>query len=442
MFPLARSPPSDQYMHMNMNMTCSMCHAMGRLSITHFAPEGNDALTIPFDGRPGDEAVILRGLPAPPPPSPPPSSPPPPSAGTYVHWGSRSCDNGAELLYDGFIAGSHYTQGGQGANYLCMHPNVQWPELVHSGNDDQSILYPTEYEVASSVDPNTVGHDHEAACAMCVRPSSASTYVQWGRTSCSNGHTAEYTGYVMSTTYSQAKSEFICVDSARVPAAGSSSGSQDGALLYFTEFDAVIGGSGYVTNKEVACTVCSVLEISSPYVHWGSRSCDNGAELLYDGFIAGSHYTQGGQGANYLCMHPNVQWPELVHSGNDDQSILYPTEYEVASSVDPNTVGHDHEAACAMCVRPSSASTYVQWGRTSCSNGHTAEYTGYVMSTTYSQAKSEFICVDSARVPAAGSSSGSQDGALLYFTEFDAVIGGSGYVTNKEVACTVCSVLL
>ena len=188
-----------------------------------------------------------------------PSLPPPPSSYAYTHWGSKSCGNGAELLYAGFMAGSHYTQGGNGGNYLCMHPDVQWPEKVNAGNDDQSILYTTEYEVSSNVDPSSTGHDQEAACAMCLRPNAGSTYVQWGRTACSNGHTAEYTGYVMAQTYSQKKSEFICVDAARESAVGGSSGSQDGALLYFTEFDQVLSSStSYETNKEVACTVCSV----------------------------------------------------------------------------------------------------------------------------------------------------------------------------------------
>ena len=50
--------------------------------------------------------------------------PPGPTTGgvVYTRWGKTTCPStsGTQLLYAGRAAGSHYTEKGGGANYLCL----------------------------------------------------------------------------------------------------------------------------------------------------------------------------------------------------------------------------------------------------------------------------------------------------------------------------------
>lgn len=45
----------------------------------------------------------------------------------FVRWGSLKCPIGAEMLYSGFMANEHRSHTGGGFNYLCMHPDPQFP---------------------------------------------------------------------------------------------------------------------------------------------------------------------------------------------------------------------------------------------------------------------------------------------------------------------------
>merc|ERR1711959_635712 len=155
---------------------------------------------------------------------------------------------------------------------------------------------------------------------------------------------------------------------------------------------------------------------SAVYTRWGTKSCPSETIKLYDGFIAGSHYGHNGGGANYLCMHPAPQYPKGYSDADNNGNLLYGTEYQNTGALDKN---HDGDAACAVCQHKTSTVVYTQWGRTSCSNGHNLEYTGYLMSTHYGQNKAENICVDKERAVHATSHGGDQNGSLLYTSEME-----------------------
>ena len=79
------------------------------------------------------------------------------------------------------------------------------------------------------------------------------------------------------------------------------------------------------------------------------------------------------------------------------------------------------------------------WGRTTCPYGNKWKqiYSGYAMSTHYTQAASKTICVDKKRDSHAQSSNANHNGNLLYTTEFH---GQMDALHNKgfEVTCVVC----
>merc|ERR1712019_270702 len=276
----------------------------------------------------------------------------------FTRWGSRSCPKGTVKLYEGFMAKDYYTHKGSGANYLCMHPQPQWPSGMNGGNQDGALLYGVEYQNTGAVDKN---HDKDAACA--VRQVKSATgripYVQWGRKTCSNDQKTEYYGLIMATHYTQRKSEFACVDWERAFHAKSHNGDQNGGLLYTTELEQGSAMSTYTHDTELSCAVCTsqtkVICVQIPncavpvtcstranqqcskcypgyllvngaadkcgscpkgkycdgttsikdntggrhamFTRWGSRSCPPGMTKMYDGFMAGASHTHHGSGA-------------------------------------------------------------------------------------------------------------------------------------------------
>merc|ERR1712134_230117 len=284
----------------------------------------------------------------------------------YTRWGSRTCANGATKLYEGFMANDYYTHPGSGYNYLCMHPQPQWPSGMNTGNQDGALLYGVEYENTGAVDKN---YQKDAACAVCQQKSSTRVpYVQWGRKSCSNGHKLEYYGLIMANRYNHnSKSEYVCVDWDRAAHARSSNANHNGGLLYTTEMQTTGHSSGdeqqYGHDRELSCAVCNPRPKNTVvYTRWGSRSCPSGTTKLYEGFVASDYYTHAGSGANYLCMHPKPEFPPGMSTGNQDGALIYGVEYENTGAVDKNA---QKDAACAVCQRMGASSVYVQWGRQS-----------------------------------------------------------------------------
>merc|ERR1719284_1929595 len=100
------------------------------------------------------------------------------------------------------MAASRYNHNGGGMEFLCMHPTPQFPPGWKNQNNNGNLLYGVEYQNTGSLDKN---HDKDAACAVCQRDGATTTYVQWGRRTCSNGHRTEYAGLIMGNHYTQKK---------------------------------------------------------------------------------------------------------------------------------------------------------------------------------------------------------------------------------------------
>merc|ERR1711998_123351 len=168
-----------------------------------------------------------------------------------------------------------------------------------------------------------------------------------------------------------------------------------GGMLYATEMESGAANElQYPPNRELSCVLCYAPKNVSPnngngkvWTHWGSRTCNTDTNIqLYEGFMAVSHYTHNGGGANFVCMHPKPEWPSGYRNGSQQGNLLYGTEYENTGAVDLN---HDRDAACSVCQHKMSPTIYIQWGRTSCSHNHTTEYSGVIMSSSYTQKKQE-----------------------------------------------------
>ena len=353
----------------------------------------------------------------------------------FTRWGGRQCPEQSAKLYEGFMANSNAGHRGGGANYICLHNIPEWPEGYHKSSQNGNLIYGVEYLNTGVIDKS---HGGDAACVVCQSYKAKSTYVQWGRNWCSHKHFTQYTGVVMSTHYTQYKATNLCVDVNWQTHPLSNSGNQGGGYLYTTEME---GGSSdenlYPHDREVACAVCSPIRPTAVYSRWGSRSCPKGTTKLYEGFMASSHSGHRGGGSNVLCMHSSPQYPKGYSNGSQQGNLLYGTEYENTGALDKNNNG---DAACAVCEHDTASNVYVQWGRTSCSDGHKTEYSGLIMGGYYTQYNAENICVDLEMAVHRVSSTSSNDGFRMYTTEME---GGSSdetqYPHDREVACAVCS---
>ncbi|XP_060565603.1 uncharacterized protein LOC132724689 [Ruditapes philippinarum] len=131
---------------------------------------------------------------------------------TYVRWGRTTCpDNGAELVYDGYTAGSHFTHSGAAVNYLCLPKKTSWAKYNDGVQEYRGYVFGAEYE------------------GVLVA------------------------GYYKHT----AASEYVCLDESPESIEGSNA-DQNGILMYSVE-----GRCGslkcppYIDGRELSCVVCS-----------------------------------------------------------------------------------------------------------------------------------------------------------------------------------------
>merc|ERR1712224_876248 len=103
------------------------------------------------------------------------------------------------------------------------------------------------------------------------------------------------------------------------------------------------------------------------------------------------------------------------------------------------TVAVTTSCACTLKGSATGRIPYVQWGRKTCSGGHTTMYYGLIMATHYSQKKSEFVCVDWERAIHSTSSNSNHNGGLLYTTELEGGSAGDEYSHDTELSCAVCT---
>ena len=361
----------------------------------------------------------------------------------FTRWGSNTCPPHTTKLYNSFIAGSstlsktHLNRGGS-FNFLCMHPEPQYLEGSSDDHQAQSnVLYGTQYYAAGTL--KLIG---DAACAVCQDNSTTAVYVQWGRKQCSNGHTTQYSGLIMSSWHSSHKAENVCVDAQRARSNNQKTPHSFSGLHVSLMFGRAKGEKKYPYAPALSCAVCSPVKPTRIFTRWGSRKCSSSPQVrkLYDGFMAESRSVNvRGGGANMLCMHPDPQHARGLSAKQDFTNRLFGEVY-AASGIKALDKNPGREAACAVCEYEDTSAVYVQWGRVSCSNGHPTQYSGMIMTSRIENYKTELICVDHQRAVHATSDSKLERGGKLYLTEMlDGAMDETKYPTFRELACAVCS---
>ena len=183
-------------------------------------------------------------------------------------------------------------------------------------------------------------------------------------------------------------------------------------------------------------------DIYTEYIQWGRTDCPatSSVSVIYSGYAASGNYGHSGSGANMLCLAPNPSWSGAVYnSGNQNGGLIYGVEFETSGyGVSTLTGLHDRDARCARCLVTGNSVSIMVPGTVDCPSGWTRQYWGYLMSTHYTQTKSEFVCV--AYNAEATGSTANHNGALWYPVEAEmGSLNGSGQVQDREVVCSVCT---
>ena len=193
--------------------------------------------------------------------------PPGPSAGgvVYTRWGNTTCPNttGTQLLYAGRAAGSHYSEQGGGANYLCLPEEPQYSTYTAGTQTGRAYLYGAEYQTGQGTGyngPLISVHDHDVPCAVCYTSARGTVVMIPAQLTCPQSWTREYYGYLMAERYvrNHHRTMFECMDQNPQSIPGSEADT-NGALFYHTEVKCSRGipCPPYDTQKEVTCVVCT-----------------------------------------------------------------------------------------------------------------------------------------------------------------------------------------
>ena len=176
----------------------------------------------------------------------------PPTVVTYIRWGNDTCPYGANTIYSGFAAGSHYTHIGAAVDPLCLPPDPKYLKST-PGYQDRGLLYGTEYETSGT--PLDHSHNRNMPCALCQVYGRTNKIMIPSHYECPSGWRREYYGYLMAGYYNhKAATQYTCVDEdlGQIPGSG---GNTDGRLFYTVE--AKCGNFIPCSDKELTCVVCT-----------------------------------------------------------------------------------------------------------------------------------------------------------------------------------------
>ncbi|XP_065198912.1 uncharacterized protein LOC135830609 [Sycon ciliatum] len=180
---------------------------------------------------------------------------------TYTRWAKNSCNAtaGAELVYNGYMAGSRYDHP-SGSNYLCL-PHAPVYGDFKPGTTEYGQIHSAELQIPNYFPPYGPLYQADPTCSVC-RAAGRSSHVMFPATNqCPPSWTREYHGYLMASSKNRASStEFVCIDrNPDVIPGAASRASTNGAEIMFIEARCTTGlpCPPYDEEKELTCAVCT-----------------------------------------------------------------------------------------------------------------------------------------------------------------------------------------
>ena len=122
----------------------------------------------------------------------------------YTRWGSINClSNNTVTLYSGLMGGTRSSDINGGSSFLCL------PSYPEYASESRTNLLSGNFSLLSVLRYTSPVTDI-VFCAACSVLSHTQVVMIPARTSCPEGWTIEYYGYIM--TASSHRTEFVCVD--------------------------------------------------------------------------------------------------------------------------------------------------------------------------------------------------------------------------------------
>ncbi|KAH3825835.1 hypothetical protein DPMN_127718 [Dreissena polymorpha] len=156
------------------------------------------------------------------------------SASTYIHWGMKTCPSvtATTMVYSGQAAGVHFTHSGSG-EYICLPNDPEYDNYNKIHDNERSLMYGAEYEAKPNAPAFGDLNEYDVPCSVCLAHGKTTLMIP-GRTSCYNGWTKEYQGYLMGEYHGFHGKGYVCMDK-NAEALHSSYTNLNGALFYFVE---------------------------------------------------------------------------------------------------------------------------------------------------------------------------------------------------------------
>ncbi|XP_033728136.1 short-chain collagen C4-like [Pecten maximus] len=175
----------------------------------------------------------------------------------YVRWGRKDCPrNTTELVYSGYAGGSHYSNKGAAAEYVCLPPDPSWGPKQNIRAQQPGFMYGAEFE--DNILFNVKDRNRDVPCAVCRSSNQSTSIMIPARVTCYPGWTEAYHGYLASGYYNQpAASQYVCVDQQPQTLLGGGSSNDDGKLFF--QVRAKCGSlkcPPYEEDKVLSCVVC------------------------------------------------------------------------------------------------------------------------------------------------------------------------------------------
>ncbi|CAH1798961.1 unnamed protein product [Owenia fusiformis] len=202
-------------------------------------------------------------------------------------------------------------------------------------------------------------------------------------------------------------------------------------------------------NADIKCKVeePTVKSVWATYVRWGRTVCPRTAKVLYEGIAGGSHVSNTGGGANYVCLPKKPEYGTVISGVGRVGGYMYGAEYQLRPDhsnpfvlPNPQNVNslYNQDVPCTVCQIPRGV-VMIPAKRT-CPEGWTFEYRGYLVSEHHAHPNNVvFECMDEAPETSQGGHE-DKEGALFYSVQ--GVCGSlpcPDYVNGAELTCVVCS---
>ena len=170
----------------------------------------------------------------------------------YTRWGSISClSNNTVTLYSGLMGGTRSSDIDGGSTFLCLPSD---PEYV-SDSRTNTLSGSFSFSLVSALRYKSPSTD-VVSCAICSVLSHAQVITIPARTSCPEGWTMEYYGYIMSA--SSHRTEFVCVDHNQDTVPGEHDVMMAATALYYVKAHCgSLPCPPYDQERRLSCVVCT-----------------------------------------------------------------------------------------------------------------------------------------------------------------------------------------